>query len=114
MHNIFDKSALISLLFLLTLCLYPAQSEAAQAIQTEVVSGNIIQKFEDNAIKLDNGEMYQPSRAGLVVNAEIGEPISLRYVVESEGKNVFFEFAAGLNSLKKSQPAPVKRDNGPK
>jgi len=114
MRDKIEKSALICLFFLAAFCLYPAMTRAVVAIQTEVVSGNIAQKYENNAVKLDNGEIYQPSRKGLVVNLQIGEAVTLRYYVKNSETNVFFEFAPGLNSLNEQDPASVKKDNSPK
>ena len=98
---------------LLTLCLYPALGLAVVAVQTEIVSGIIVQKSEDHAVKLDNGEIYQPSRNDIDLTVNIGEPVTLRYVVEEE-RNVFFEFAPGLNSLTNNNRPPVEKDNRPK
>jgi hypothetical protein len=82
-------------------------------VQTEVVSGNITHKYENHAVKLDNGKTYQPSREGLSINLPVGEPVTLR-IVEETDKNVFFEFAPGLNSLEKIEPGLPKKDSGPK
>jgi hypothetical protein len=82
-------------------------------VQTAVVSGNITHKFEDSSVKLDNGKVYQPSRQELVLNLSVGEPVTLRYMVE-ESKNVFFEFAPGLNSLQEIEAVRPEEDNSPK
>jgi hypothetical protein len=112
MRDKIKKSTLIYLFFVAVSCLVPAMSWAVLAVQTEVASGNIIQKYEDHSVKLDNGIVYHPSRQGLVINVQVGEPVTLRYVVEDPGKNVFIEFAPGLNSLKASPPAPESSKRG--
>lgn len=85
---------------IVTLCLYPAISWSALAVRSEIVSGIIVQKFDNNSIKLDNGKIYQPSRKGLIVTLQPGESITLRYVTDENGNFEFFEYAPGLNSLK--------------
>jgi hypothetical protein len=89
-------------------------SWAVLVVQTEVVSGNIAQKYEDRSVKLDNEKVYQPSREGVSIDLPVGSPVTLRYVVENSGKNIFFEFAPGLNSLKQLEPVLPKKDNSPK
>ena len=114
MHNKKQQTFLMYFFCLLVLCFYPSLSLAAVAVQTEVVSGNIIEKLEGDAIKLDNGEVYHPSRTGLVVNIEIGAPTTLRYSLENDGENVFYEFAPGLHSLPNAQLPVSEKDNSPK
>lgn len=113
MRDILKKSVLVYVCFLTISCFIPIMSWAVVAVQTEVVSGIIAQKNENNSIKLDNGKMYFPSRDGLVVDLAVGEPVTLR-IVEEAAKNVFFEFAPGLNSLEKLAPAPSRRNDSPK
>ncbi len=91
----------------------PVMSWSMLVVQTEVVSGNISNKFADHSIKLDNEKIYRPSRKGLVLDLPVGEPVTLRYMVE-DSKNVFFEFAPGLNSLKELEPVHSLKDNIPK
>jgi hypothetical protein len=114
MRNKIKKYALLYICFWVISCLLPVMSWARLAVQTEVVSGNIAQKYEDRSIKLDNGKIYLPSREGLSIDLPVGEPVTLRYVVEDSNKNIFFEFASGLNSLKKLEPELPKKNNGPK
>jgi hypothetical protein len=84
-------------------------SWAALAVQTEVVSGKIVQQYPDHSVRLDNGKAYYPSRETIVIdNVQIGEPVTLRYFIEPDGKNIFFEFAPGLGSLQKVAP-PAQR-----
>lgn len=109
-----NKCGLLYVSFWMIFCFFPAMSWAVLVVQTEVVSGNIVRKYGDHSVKLDNGEIYRPSRKGLVVELPVGEPITLRYFVEEADKNVFFEFAPGLNSLKKPGPVFPKKDNSPK
>lgn len=114
MRDTIGKSTFICFFLFAAFCLYPAMSHAALAVQTEVVSGIISQKYDNHAVKLDNGKIYQPSREGLVVTVQAGDPVTLRYVVGDSNKNVFFEFAPGLHSLKNQEPASAKKDNSPK
>lgn len=113
MRDTIKKSVLIYTCFLVLSCLLPAMSWGRLAVQTDVVSGNITHKYENHAVKLDNGKTYQPSREGLSIDLPVGGPVTLR-IVEETDKNVFFEFAPGLNSLKKLVPVPLKKDNSPK
>lgn len=113
MQNIVGKSALLGFLFFVTVNLHSTQSEAAIAVQTQIASGYIKQIFNNNSIKLDNDQTYQASRKNLAINAEAGDPITLRYVVESDGINVFFESAPGLHSLKNT-PLPISKKNNSK
>lgn len=114
MHNKIGKTCITFLLFLAILCLYPAMSQAIVAVQTEVVSGTILEKYDDHSVKLDNREIYLPSREGLVINLHTGEAVTLRYVVDDSDKKIFFEFAPGSHSLKNQQPIYTEKDNSPK
>jgi len=107
------KSALLCVSFWLISCFAPVMSWSVVAVQTEVVSGNIAQKYDDHSVKLDNGKIYYPSRNGLVVDVPVGESVTLR-IVEETDKKVFFEYAPGLNSLKEIPPAPIRKDSSPK
>lgn len=78
----------------------PSLSLAALVVESEVVSGNIAQKYVDRSIKLDNGGIYHPSREELVIDLPAGSPVTLRYYVDGSERNIFFEFAPGLDSLK--------------
>jgi hypothetical protein len=111
MSDKIKKSAMLYLCFWVTSCLLPVMSWARLAVPTEVVSGNIAQKYEDRSIRLDNGKTYLSSRAGLSIDLPVGEPVTLRYYVEDSSKNIFFEFASGLNSLKKLEPVLPKKNN---
>lgn len=113
MCDIIKKSVLIYACFLIMSCCLPIMSFARLSVQTDVVSGNIAEKYEDNSVKLDNGTMYHPSREGLAVDLPVGAPVTLR-IVEEVDKNIFFEFAPGLNSLKIQEPSPSMRDTSPK
>lgn len=105
------RSTLVCLFFLAVFCLHYATSQAVVAVQTEVVSGIILQKYDNHAVKLDNGKMYYPSREGLDINLQAGAPVTLRYVVEDSDKNVFFEFAPGLHSLINKESIAGRKDN---
>jgi len=108
-----NKSILIAVCFSIISCFLPALSSARVVVQTEVVSGNIAQKYENHAIKLDNGKIYEPARKGLSVDLSVGEPVTLR-IVEQADKDIFFEFAPGLNSLKGQKDIHPKENNSPK
>ena len=103
------KSISIYMFFLTISCLFPAMSWAALAVKTEVVSGKIVQNNADRSVWLDNGNIYHPRREGLAINLKVGEPVTLRYVIEPDNKNVFFEFAPGLNSLKEIPLPPPRK-----
>jgi hypothetical protein len=105
MLNTIRKSMLALTLTLLGLV--PAMSWAVIAIKTEIVSGNIVQNNTDHSVLLDNGIVYYPVREELVINVPIGKPVTLRYALSSENKNIFSEFAPGLNSLQEiAVPTP--------
>ena len=114
MRNTLHISTLISLVFLLIFGLYPSRSEGALLVQAHIVSGRIIHKYKDHAVRLDNGKLYQPSREGLIVNARVGSPVTLGYVIEDGNKNVFFEYARGLHSLQQSQAKRIRNNNIPR
>jgi hypothetical protein len=87
------------------ICLIATLCWAAIAIQSYLVSGNIVRIEDGNTIRLDNGKSYSPSRRGLGHELQEGQPVTLRYVIEQEDKYVFFDFSPGLNSLTESRPA---------
>ncbi|MFH0781162.1 MAG: hypothetical protein V2B20_04295 [Pseudomonadota bacterium] len=102
------NSTLKHLLFWVFLCFMPSMSWASLAVNTTVVSGNIVQHNVDHSVRLDDGKTYFPSRIGLVVNLPAGEAVTLRYFIEGEDKNFFFEYALGLNSLQEIQTPSSK------
>jgi len=107
-HKI-KELTIIHLFFLAIFCFLPAMSWAAVAIKTEVISGNLVQNNTDHSVRLDDGNLYFPSREGLIIDVQIGKPVTLRYIVETGNKKVFFEYAPGLNSLTEiALPAPRK------
>lgn len=114
MFNSTQRSSLVCLFFLAVFFLHFAKSHAVVAVLTEVVSGIILQKYDNHAVKLDNGKIYYPSRDGLVINLQVGDPVTLKYVAGDSDKNVFFEFAPGLNSLTNKEPEAGRKDNSPK
>lgn len=99
------KATLAFFLFFLIVGLYPLSAKAVVVVQSAIASGNVLQKHKDNAVTLDNGVTYHPSREDLEVTVPTGQPVTLRYMVDTEGENNFFEFAPGLNSL---QPLPKR------
>ena len=111
MQNRITKSTLMTLFLFLAFSLQNTLSEAAVAVQTEIVSGTISHIFDNQSIELDNGLTYHPSRQGLVTNVSEGSPITLRYVTQDDEKNIFFEFALGLHSLEKLDLPESNRDN---
>ena len=108
-------SGLLAGLCVLAACagLWPIGSWAAVAIQTERVSGIIVAKAADQTIRLDNGQTYQPARPELAPGVPVGQPITLRDYVEGGERNVFFEYAPGVNSLKEIPPTATQEDSGP-
>jgi hypothetical protein len=113
MHNKIKKSIIRGLALGVMFCLLPALSWATLAVQTNIASGHITHKYSNNDVKLDDGKTYRPSRAGLNIDLSVGEPVTLRYMVE-ESKNIYFEFVAGLNSLKELVPELPLTDDSPK
>ena len=102
----------IFLVTILTLFL-PAMIWAAVAIETAIISGNVVQVEASHALHLDNGQTYYPSRKGLAPGVQVGQPVTLRYYVEGGEKNVFFEHAPGADSLKKTRPTSSRKNSGP-
>ena len=107
---------ILACLMMLAVCtgLFAVEGRAAVAVQAETVSGIIVAKAADQAIRLDNGHSYHPSRQELAPGVAVGQPITLRYFVEGGEKNVYFEYAPGVNSLKKLPPVTAPEDDGPK
>lgn len=113
MYKKTQQSIILTVSLWIISCLVPTMSSAVVVVQTEIVSGNITQKFDDHSVKLDNGTVYYPSRMGLMVDLPIGEPVTLR-IVEETDRAVFLEYAAGTNSLQDLSPMLPKKDNSPK
>lgn len=105
------KIVLVYVCFSMISCLLATMSFARLAVQSEVVSGSITHKYDDHSVTLDNGETYQPSREGLIIDLSVGETVTLR-IIKKTDKNVFFEFAPGLNSLKEQKTAPFRKETG--
>ena len=99
----------------LALCagLFAVEGRAAVAVQAQTVSGIIVARAADQAIRLDNGQTYHPSRQELAPKVAVGQPITLRYYVEGGERTVFFEYAPGVNSLKEIPPTATQEDSGP-
>ncbi len=115
MCNIIVRHIFLLLCFLQIVCLNSSKSYAAMAVEAELVSGKIVQIYETNAIKLDNGKIYQPSREDLNVNVNINEPITLRVIVTNTDEYLFFDYAPGMNSLQMLQaPEKKSKNNSPK
>ena len=105
MSDRIDKSVLRYLVLGIFFCLMPALSWAVLAVAptTAVVSGRITKIETDHSVGLDNGMVYSPARDGLVVDLPVGGAVTLRYIVNTDGgKNVFVEYAPGMNSLQNS------------
>lgn len=92
------------------LCLLPSASGAVLAVKTELVSGKIVQIYNNRSVKLDNGSVYRPSRKGLKIDIQTGEAVTLRYLVETSGEKVFFEYAPGMGSLAPLAPYSPKAE----
>ena len=107
---------ILACLMMLAVCagLFAVEGRAAVAVQVETVSGIIVSRAADQAIRLDNGQTYHPSRQELAPGVAIGQPITLRYYIEGGEKNVYFEYAPGVNSLKELPPVTAPEDDGPK
>ena len=107
---------ILACLMVLAVCagLFAVEGRAAVAVQVETVSGIIVSRAADQAIRLDNGQTYHPSRQELAPGVAIGQPITLRYYIEGGEKNVYFEYAPGVNSLKKLPSVTAPEDDGPK
>lgn len=104
----------IALIFFIVFSLTPTICKAILAMKTETVSGILLVKNDDNSIQLDNGITYYPSRTDLVVSVEVGNPITLRFVVNSDSQKVFIESAPGINALEPSPAPQAIVDNTPK
>jgi hypothetical protein len=109
-------AGILACLMVLAVCtsLFVVEGRAAVAVQVETVSGIIVTKAADRSIRLGNGQTYHPSRQGLAPEVAVGQPITLRYYVEGGERNVYFEYAPGVNSLKELPPARSTQDDGPK
>lgn len=106
------NSVLFLICFWMFSCLSPAAGWAALVVKSDVVSGNVVKINEDHSIVINNGKTYHPSRKSLEIDVAVGQPISLRYIVEDIDRYVFFEYALGLNTLKKiSSPIPTKSND---
>lgn len=114
MGNTIKRILLTQTLLVFALSLFPFQSNADLIVREEVASGNIVQKNDDRSIKLDDGNLYYPSRKGLAVNLAAGEPVTLKYYVEVGKKNIFYEYAPGLKSLRKNVMETEPTDRSPK
>lgn len=102
------KTTLFCLFFLVAICSFSTNSHAVVAVQTDVASGRIVEKYDNNAVKLDDGNVYYPSRKDLAIDLQVGAPVTLRYVVQDSDKYVFFTFSPGFNSLEKLKPVDPK------
>ena len=100
------NSVFVLICFWMLSCLSPAVGWAALAVKSDVVSGNVVRINEDHSIVINNEKTYHPSRKSIEIDVAVGQPISLRYIVEEGDRYVFFEYAPGLNTLK-NIPAPT-------
>lgn len=90
----------------------PLNTWAAVAVQAELASGTISQINADHSITLDNGKRYFPSRTELLQNLAEGKTVTIRYIAEEGGKNIFFECVFGLNALEnKTDRTSAQRNN---
>lgn len=105
------KKILLKYLACFILCLLPCVSGAVLVAQTELVSGKIVQINDDSSVSLDNGSIYRPSREGLKVELRPGETVTLRYLIETSGEKVFFEYAPGMDSLTPLAPYSPKSED---
>ncbi len=105
MHTNDTRSMFKPLLFTALLFLLPTMALAAVTVETHTVSGHIGTIEANGAIRLDNGNLYHPSRGGLTAGVQAGQPVTLRYMTNTEEKFVFFECSPGLNAPEKSAPA---------
>ena len=105
MHTNTTRSMFKPLLFAALLFLLPTMALAVVAVETHTVSGRIVTIETNDALKLDNGNIYHPSRDGLTAGIQAGQPVTLRYMRTADGQVVFFECSPCLNSL--HEPAPA-------
>ena len=108
MRTIIRRLTLLHLFLLVTITSFPLASLAAVAVESNVVSGTIIELNPDHSVKLDNGNTYHPLQENLVITLSVGEPVTLRYYIRGENKFVYFEFAPGLNALSISKATSPK------
>ena len=104
MSTLRRKYTLRYLLLGICICIIPTITWATASIQAEVVSGYITQINSDRSVKLDNGNVYYPSRASLNIDIPVGGAVTLKYVAKDGNLNIFFEYAPRLDSLQNSTP----------
>lgn len=114
MRLLIRKSLVTALFLTIFIGALPANGWTAIAVQSEVISGTIVHVDANNALRLDNGQTYHPSRDDLAPEVQAGQLVTLRYYIEGDEKNVFFEFALGANALNQTGPASSKKVTGPK
>ena len=119
-HMIFYKTHhawIVALSLLASSALPLSSANSALVTETEIVSGKIVAKLDNNAIKLDNQEVYHPSRTDLSVDLKTGESITLEFATDPNGEKRFLKFAPGQNSLsnpKNPRKELTQQDTGPK
>ncbi|MDD2464687.1 MAG: hypothetical protein PHI97_11890 [Desulfobulbus sp.] len=110
------NKATFSLLIFCSLFLVSAWTtplNAAVSISTKTASGTIIQIRPNHVVQLNDGNYYLPSRPELASTLKPGQTVSLRYVVDRNKQNVFFECTQGLNAYKEQSPTLQQRDKRP-
>ena len=112
MHICTLRSTVTPLLFAALLFLLPTMALAVVAVETHTVSGRIVTIETNDAIRLDNGNIYRPSRDGLTAGIQAGQPVTLRYMITADEQFVFFECSPKLTSMDETAPArPQKNAN---
>lgn len=95
----------VSLWCLLVIILTPALGWAGLVVQTQVVSGKIVQIFDGKTVKLDNDQVYTASRPTLKMTLRPGDPVTLKYYAgQGSDKKVYFEYQPGIDALPADKP----------
>lgn len=110
MHTNTTRPMFQPLLFAALLILLPTMALAVVAVETHTVSGRVVTIETNDAIRLDNGNLYHPSRGGLTAGVQAGQPITLRYMDTAVGQFVFFECSPGLNAQSQAGPTHPKKN----
>ncbi len=112
MHTNTTRLMFKPLLFAALLFLLPTMALAVVAVEPHTVSGRIVTIETKDAIRLDNGSLYHPSRGGLTAGVQAGQPVTLRYMSTADEQFVFFECSPKLTSMDETAPArPQKNAN---
>ena len=109
------QSILIRFLIAAVFCLVlvPLPGQARLVIEAKTISGTITM-VKDNAVALDGGSvLYYPASSQIEMKLKPGSVVTLRYYVDKGGDepvNKYFQYKAGMNSLRNPPPPPVPKE----